>query len=165
MSACRSVAPERVPRMTDRKVIDEFVAFLAGNGRPGLVVTDHPEDHKDGEIDALAGDLAIEHTSSDALKHQRRDSDWFVRLIADLEQDAPKPSYLLWLFIREAHVRRPQRWEALRDAIRAWLRSRAADALPDGDHPIEMPGFLHSPSVADLPAAVPCTGRAGGRGA
>src|SRR3989440_3723841 len=135
------MTPERVPRMTDRMAIEDFVAFLAANGRPGLVVTDHPEDHKDGEIDALAGDLAIEHTSIDTLNHQRRDSDWFVRLIADLEHEVPTPSYLLWMFIREAAVRRPQRWEPLRDALRTWLRSGAADALKDGDHLIDLPGF------------------------
>src|SRR6266446_9159588 len=107
------MSPARLPRMTDREVIESFVAFLAAHGRPGLVVTDWPEDHKDGEIDAVAGDLAIEHTSIDTLKHQRRDSDWFVRLIAGLEQEVPKPNYLLWLFVREADVRRPRRWEAL----------------------------------------------------
>src|SRR6266446_4368232 len=62
------MSPARLPRMTDREVIESFVAFLAAHGRPGLVVTDWPEDHKDGEIDAVAGDLAIEHTSIDTLR-------------------------------------------------------------------------------------------------
>lgn len=127
--------------MTDHDVIDAFVAFLAANGSPWLVVTDHPEEHKDGEIDAVAGDLAIEHTSIDTLKNQRRDSDWFTRLIENIEQEVPTPKYLLWLFIREADVRRPKSWELLREALRSWLRSDAADALKDGDHAIALKGF------------------------
>src|SRR3954468_6517180 len=118
-----------------------FVAFLAAHGSPGLVVTDHPEEHKDGEIDAVAGNLAIEHTSIDTLKNQRRDSDWFMRLIASLEQEVPTPKYLLWMFIRDVDVRRPKSWEPLREALRSWLRSGAADDLKDDDHAIALEGF------------------------
>jgi hypothetical protein len=45
------------------------------------------------------------------------------------------------MFIREADVRRPKSWEPLREALRSWLRSGAADDLKDGDHAIALEGF------------------------
>jgi hypothetical protein len=118
--------------MSDREVITSFVAFLAANGWPGLGVDDWPEDHKDGEIDAVAGDLAIEHTSIDTLQHQRRDSDWLVRMIGNLEQEVPTPNCLLFVIIGESEIRRRKAWPALREALRHWLSGPGPAQLPDG---------------------------------
>lgn len=63
---------ERVP--VDREIVTRFVDHLRDEGRSGLKVDCWPEDENPGqsEIEAIAGDLAIEHTSVDTLPQQRR---------------------------------------------------------------------------------------------
>src|SRR2546426_6125760 len=102
--------------MTDREVVESFVAFLAAHSRVGLVVNDWPEDHKDGEIDAIAGDLAIEHTSVDTLKNQRRDSEWFRQVVGPLETTLPRPEFSLQVILGNDAVRTGQEWDTIRNA-------------------------------------------------
>jgi hypothetical protein len=48
----------------DQKVIKAFVNYL------GLEVDEWPEDYNQNDIDAIAGPLAIEHTSVDTLPNR-----------------------------------------------------------------------------------------------
>lgn len=77
---------ERVP--ADRAIVLRFVEHLRDDGRPGLKVECWPEDENPGqsEIEAIAGDLAIEHTSIDTLPQQRRIGDHFEEALAILER-------------------------------------------------------------------------------
>ena len=78
--------------MKDRDVIDAFVSYLCSCGHPGLKVDRRPdEDNRNSaDIDAIAGSLAIEHTSIDTLPNQRRDSGWFMQAVGGLEQEFPQ---------------------------------------------------------------------------
>ena len=77
--------------MNDRDLINAFVMYLQEHGFPDLKVDSWPEDENRNspEIDAVAGALAIEHTSIDTLPNHRRDSDWFMRVAGGLEQELP----------------------------------------------------------------------------
>lgn len=77
---------ERVP--ADRAIVLRFVEHLRTDGRAALKVDCWPEDEHPGhsEIEAIAGDLAIEHTSIDTLPHQRRIGDHFEEALAILER-------------------------------------------------------------------------------
>ena len=79
----------RVVRMTGREVIEAFVTFLATHRHPGLFVEDWPEDHKDGEIDAVAADLAIEHEHRHAATPAQRLGLVFAT-DRNLEQEVPR---------------------------------------------------------------------------
>lgn len=127
----------RTPPMTDRQVISEFVAYLAANGRPGLSVDRWPEDEKDGEIDAVAGDLAIEHTSIDTLPDQRRDSAWFARVVARLEEVTTSKN--LYVVLENDAVRKGQEWDAISEALRRWLQNEGQH-LAAGRHQVRIPG-------------------------
>lgn len=77
---------ERVP--ADRAIVTRFVDHLRDECRSGLKVDCWPEDENPGqsEIEAIAGDLAIEHTSIDTLPQQRRIGDHFEEALAILER-------------------------------------------------------------------------------
>src|SRR6266446_1613222 len=127
-------------RMDDRDVVEAFVAFLAANSRPGLRVEYWPEDHKDGEIEAVAGDPAIEHTSIDTLHNQRRDSEWFRQVVDVLEKEVPPRDFSLHVIFGNEAVQKGQDWSAIRAALRNWLTSTAPAELPPGSRRIEISG-------------------------
>jgi hypothetical protein len=78
--------------MKDHEVVEAFVAHLAANGYPGLCVDKWPEreNRKSPDIEAIAGQFAIEHTSIDTLPNQRGKSHWFMRAAGELEKELPK---------------------------------------------------------------------------
>jgi len=103
------------------------------NGHPELRVDRRP-DEKDGEsadIDAVAGQFAIEHTSVDTLPNQRRDSDWFMRAAGNLEQEleAP-PSFRLNITLEYYAASTSQNWAGIREALKAWIRDAAPSPVP-----------------------------------
>jgi hypothetical protein len=75
--------------MNDREVVEAFVAHLGSNGHAGLKVDRRPDEENRGspDVDAIAGRFVIEHTSVDTVPNQRRDSDWFMRAVGDLERE------------------------------------------------------------------------------
>jgi hypothetical protein len=133
-------AQQRPARMKDFDVVEAFVAFLAANGRSGLKVDYRPEKEKDGEIEAVAGDVAIEHTSIDTLENQRRDSERFRQLVDPLEGTLPKPTFSLHVILGSDAVRSGQDWPSIRAAVKDWLTSPEPQTLAVGSHPIELPG-------------------------
>ena len=72
----------------DREIVTRFVEQLRDGWRPGLKIDCWPEDENPGqsEIEAIAGDLAIEHTSIDTLPQQRTIGDHFEEALAILER-------------------------------------------------------------------------------
>lgn len=75
--------------MDDRDVIKAFVEYLRANGFPLLKTDCWPEDKNPNipDIDAVAGQFAIEHTSLDTLPNQRRDADWFTQVVGGLNSE------------------------------------------------------------------------------
>ena len=73
--------------MKDREVVDAFVSHLRNHGHPGIRVERRPdeENRESPDIDAIAGPFAIEHTSIDSVRNQRRDADWFMRAAGGLQ--------------------------------------------------------------------------------
>ena len=73
----------------DKTIINSFIAYLRNNGQINLRIDRWP-DNKNSEssdIDAVAGQFAIEHTGIDTIEHQRRNSDWFMKIAGVLEEE------------------------------------------------------------------------------
>jgi hypothetical protein len=124
--------------MNDHDVIDAFVAQLRENGHPELRVDRRPDEdnRQSADIDAVAGQFAIEHTSIDTLPNQRRDSDWFMRAAGNLEQEIEAPPFRLNITLEYDAVGTGQNWAAIREALKDWIRS-SAPSLPEGRSLIE----------------------------
>jgi hypothetical protein len=121
----------------DRACIRDFAAFLRAIGRPVDGVDCWPEDEAHGEIDAIVGSYAIQHTSVDALPRGREASARFDKVIGDLEGEfAGKLGFPLLIAWDWAAVQKGQQWGAIRDALRAWIASDEARNLPNGRHQI-----------------------------
>jgi hypothetical protein len=131
------VRVERIP--ADRAIVKRFVDHLRDEGRSGLNVDCWPEDENPGqsEIEAIAGDLAIEHTSIDTLPHQRTIGDHFEEALAILEQ--LPVSARLAINVPYELVEVGTDWNAFRLALAHWILN-IAPGLPDGVHEMELPG-------------------------
>ncbi|HSL21512.1 MAG TPA: hypothetical protein VK886_08250, partial [Vicinamibacterales bacterium] len=128
---------KRVP--PDREIVRRFVKQLRNEGRPGLKVDRWPEDENPGqsEIEAIAGDLAIEHTSIDTLPHQRSIGGHLEDALAELER-LPACARLS-INVPYELVKVGTDWNAFRLTIVHWILN-VAPGLPDGGHEIELPG-------------------------
>ena len=69
--------------MEDKVIIEQFIYFLNKNGYPNLRLENFPdeENRNTPDVDAIAGDFAIEHTSVDTVANQRRDGNYLTRFI------------------------------------------------------------------------------------
>jgi hypothetical protein len=123
-------------KLTDEELISSFVEYLSKNGRPGITVTDWPDkrNRQSSDIDAIAGSLAIEHSSVDTIPNQRRDSAWFARVVAALEDEfnSKLPFRLSVTFPYEA-IQTGQDWSEITSALRDWLLNEAPK-LEMGSH-------------------------------
>jgi hypothetical protein len=128
---------ERIP--ADRAIVLRFVEHLRDSGRPGLMVDCWPEDENPGqsEIEAIAGHLAIEHTSIDTLPQQRRIGDHFEEALAMLER--LPVSARLAINVPYELVKVGTDWDAFRLALAHWIVN-IAPGRPDGVHELDLPG-------------------------
>lgn len=120
--------------MENRSLVDAFVEYLRDHGHPGLQVVRRPdEENRDtADIDAIAGPLAIEHTSIDTLPDQRRDNDWFARVVDGLEEElSPHMTFRLRIALEWKAVARGQNWSGIRQALKNWTLTYA-ERVPDG---------------------------------
>ncbi|MDZ7723245.1 MAG: hypothetical protein U5R06_10680 [candidate division KSB1 bacterium] len=84
----------------------------------------YPEDNNrnEKEIDAIAGLLAIEHTSIDTITNQRLDSSRFMKAIGDLEDELKTEfPYYLRLVIPYDAIKKGQNWKKIKNTMRNWL--------------------------------------------
>ena len=126
----------------DRTIVKAFVAHLRKHGQCDLEVDSWPEDARPGtsEIDALAGHLAIEHTSIDTLANQRRDSARFGETVSPLEASlSPLLQFRLRVCFPYDAIAVGQNWAAIRIAVAVWVVLDAG-SLADGVHFITIPG-------------------------
>lgn len=122
--------------MKDSDVIDEFVAHLRKNGHPNLKVDQRPdnENRDSPDIDAIAGPFAIEHTSIDTLPDQRRNNDWFMQIIGDLEQEfSSQLPFHLYITLEYNAITTNQDWKAIHQALKIWIIGDAL-RLKEGHH-------------------------------
>jgi hypothetical protein len=93
------------------------------------------EERSEEAIDAIAGPFAIEHTSVDTLKNQRRDSAWFMQaagnLEAELRREGHAPACRLAITLEYDAIGKGQNFSAIRAALKSWIVNDAP-GLPDG---------------------------------
>jgi hypothetical protein len=138
----------------EKEVIEAFVVHRRETDLPDRVVDRWPDkDNRNSQdIDALAGDLAIEHTSIDTIEFQRRDSDWFTKLADPLEGElGPSLAFRLSICFPYDGVAVGQDWQSMREALKQWI-VQEAPSLVDGCHSIQIPGFPFAFDVEKAPA-------------
>jgi hypothetical protein len=130
------VEQKRVP--PDRKIVKRFVEHLRNLGHPDLKIDSWPEDDHPGQsvVEAIAGNLAIEHTSVDTLPDQRRIGEQFMDALGVL--DHLPATARLSINVPYELVTVGTDWEAYRLALAHWILS-VAPTLPDGGYDIELP--------------------------
>jgi hypothetical protein len=127
--------------LRDRDVIDAFVAHRTSTDLPELRVERRPDEENRGtpDIDAVAGPLAIEHTSIDTVTDQRRDGFWFRQVVEPIETEL-KLDYRLDIIFPYEGVSREQDWTAMRSSLTRWIREQGPQ-LSDGHHEISVVGI------------------------
>ena len=146
--------------MSDRDVIDAFVAHLREDGNPSLYVERRPdeENRSSRDIDAIAGRFAIEHTSIDTLPKQRRDADWFMRVAGSLERELVTTlPFRLSITLEYDAVKTGQNWSAIRAELKNWITNESPRLL-DGRFILDnLPGIpfrLHVVKSRERPPGV-----------
>lgn len=125
--------------MNDQDVTNAFVAHLRKNGFPDLKVDRCPdkENRNTSDIDAIAGHFAIEHTSIDTIPNQRRDADWFMKAIGEIEKELPVAlPFRLNITIEYDAVTKGQDWEAIRENLKTWI-IKESPRIADGRQVLE----------------------------
>ena len=112
----------------DENTIKQFVTHLRKNGYPDLNIDRWPEDDNSTtpEIDAIAGQFAIEHTSVDTFENQRKYEDWFLRAIDNLKSEleselAGQFTFNLLITFKHEEFTQRQNWREIRDALKRFI--------------------------------------------
>lgn len=134
----------------DCAIVKAFVEHLRVYGYPGLKVDRIPDDENRNtcDIDAVAGEFAIEHTSIDTLPDQRCDDDWFMRVVGPIEEELKgEISFRFNITLKYDAVKKGQNWGKIRQSLNAFICNQAAD-LSDGRHVLEnVPGLPFSLNI------------------
>jgi hypothetical protein len=127
---------KRVP--PDREIVERFIEHLRDDGHPDLKIDSWPEDDHPGQsvVEAIAGNLAIEHTSVDTLPDQRRIGEQFMDALGVL--DHLPTTARLSINVPYELVTIGSDWEAYRLALAHWIIN-VAPTLPDGRYDIGLP--------------------------
>lgn len=124
--------------MEDKVIIEQFVYFLSKNGYPHLRLERFPdeENRNTPDVDAIAGDFAIEHTSIDTVTNQRRDADYLKRIISELKNNFSSTlPFRLRLVIPYEAIKPNQNFSKIREALQLWLTT-VVHTFPDGWHEV-----------------------------
>lgn len=134
----------RLNKLNDKEVVSLFVKYLADKDQHGLQVDTWPdkEIRHSSEIDAIAGNFAIEHTSVDTIPNQRRDTTWFVKVVNPLENEfRDKLTFRLNIIFPYDGVQIGQNWSSITRAMRNWILNESS-TLSMGRHTIkDVPGI------------------------
>lgn len=130
-------------RTRQNECIDQFVAVLRTNGYPDLRVEDYPDERNSGDIDAIAGSFAIEHTSVDGIPDQRGHDARFSKLIEGLRDELKHFDFQanVTFSYNDLLELTTQSIPSTRTALIDWLRE-VLPQLPDGQH-----HFSRTPSL------------------
>lgn len=124
--------------MNEKELIRKFVSHLKGKGFSAVEVDCWPdeENRNSSDIDAIAGPFAIEHTSVDTIKNQRLKSDWFLKVVGELEAEfLNKVPYRLDIIFHFESINKGQNWQSIRNALNSWI-TNYSPLLSDGKHKI-----------------------------
>ena len=122
-----------------KTLIQRFVNHIANQYNFNLQVDSWPDEEtrNSKDIDATAGNFAIEHTSVDTVPYQRRDADWFLQTVGSLEEEFyGKFTFRFTVILPYEGIQTGQDWSQIRAALRSWLMQKAFD-LSEGSHIIE----------------------------
>ncbi|MYB20099.1 MAG: hypothetical protein F4Y16_14115 [Holophagales bacterium] len=128
--------------MDECAVIVGFVRFLGCcRGNPELVVDRWPdkENRTEPEIDAVAGDFAIEHASVDTVNHQRERDASYLRVVGDLEpliEEHVGGGFTVALEFDA--IGKGRDWSRARASLKKWIEEEAP-LLQDGSHRVSLP--------------------------
>lgn len=133
------MANKRMRIFDDAKIVELFVNHLKMNGYHNLKIDRIPDKEKrkgdkKEDIDAIAGDFAIEHTSFDTIKNQTRDSARFLKAVGDLEAEiSSQLNYRLRILLPYEGIRKGQQWSLIRESLKNWIMNFSSK-LADGRH-------------------------------
>jgi hypothetical protein len=122
--------------LDDKAIVDAFVLHLNNRAYRTLKVDrrSDEENRESSDIDAIAGNLAIEHTSIDTFRNQRRDSARFSKVVRGLKSELPdQPKYRLTIILPYTCVQLGQDWPKIRDSLKSWIIN-SSPTLSDGMH-------------------------------
>lgn len=128
----------------ERKLILAFVDHLKKCGYPGIKPPEWPEDsnRNSPEVDTIAGELVIEHTSIDIIFDQRKYEDYFSRMIGGLESTALP--FRLNVNISHTDIvencNSSRRCVEVNKALDSWVKSSEVLSLPEGMQTISVKG-------------------------
>ena len=126
----------------EQEIIVAFIDYLGTlNSRSNLSVDRWPdkENRTEPEIDAIAGNFAIEHTSIDSVADQRKLNDWYLQVVEGLDQvikDHVDCGFTITL--QYLAIGKGMDWSSIRVDIRRWI-ANCAPALGNGNHEITLP--------------------------
>src|SRR5688572_2689670 len=149
-----------MPRhLTDRQVVDAFVAHRAATDHPGISVQSRPDEveRNRSAVHAIAGSLAIEHTSIDTIANQRRDGERFMQVVSEIESElSPKVPFCLRIVFPYHGIRTGQDWSEMKRGFRAWM-ANLTPALEDGWKTVRIPGVPFDVEIEKAGSATGCT--------
>jgi hypothetical protein len=125
-------------KLNDRAVVDTFITHLKNNGYPNINVDRIPDEENriSTDIDAIADNFAIEHTSIDTITNQRRASDWFMKAVGGLERElGDELRYRLSIVLPYNAIEVGQNWSQIRENMNNWV-TVISPTLSDGSHNI-----------------------------
>ena len=123
-------------------MICAFVSHLGSlKGFPNLSVERWPdkENRKEAEIDAIAGDFAIEHTSIDSVAKQRQRDDWYLQVVKGLDQvirDCVDCGLTITLDFFA--IGKGIDWSGIRADLKKWI-VECEPSLENGSHKVILP--------------------------
>lgn len=126
--------------MDECDLIKAFVQNLSmlHDFQPTLQIERWPdkENRQTPEIDAIAGQFAIEHTSIDVLENQRTRADWFSKVVDPLEKEFTKLTHRIEIVFPYEAICKGMRWDDVRDGLRRWITEKC-QSLAEGHHFID----------------------------
>lgn len=118
-------------RAHERELIGEFINSYNKYQPLSYRITDWPEDHTSGEIEALAEasggrTLAIEHTIIETFAGRKLDDERFLRVFEPFERELKGAfDFDLTISVQVFALDRGQDWKQIHSAIQRWLVENA----------------------------------------
>ena len=120
--------------LDDRTVVEYFVSHLCKINCQNIKIDSIPDEQNrtSSDIDAVAGNYAIEHTSIDTIPNQRKDSNHFLQAV-NLLEDGLKSiiDFRIDITIPYSGIKVGQNWNVINASLKLWILE-SARTLPEG---------------------------------
>jgi hypothetical protein len=131
-------------RAGDRETINNFIAYLGDEYFVDRTDLTFPDDNNrsSADIDALVGNIAIEHTSIDSIKGQRENNAKFqLVFVPTMEEFSPFVNAHYWMVVAFKDVQRINKPAEAAKVVRSWFIDQVIP-LPNGRYTqIKIPGL------------------------